>query len=275
MVVAAPGRPVRSLFQDWNRISSRILRARRILLLLDFDGTLVPIAPTPAKVRLGASRRRFLAALARDDRITVAVVSGRALKDLVPRVGIDGITYVGVHGAEMRDRRGRQVAWHSPTQRRRIAELRRQIGASMRDVSGVLLEDKGPVLAVHYRGVPRTGRDRLFRVVDDLLHAHRSVVVGGRGKAVIEIRSRGLPHKGDAVRRLLSRSGERSLAIYFGDDETDDDAFRALKARGITVQVGTPARPLRARYRVDGPRDVWRALARLHQGLRARDEAAP
>lgn len=224
----------------------RSLRARlaagpphRLLLFLDYDGTLTPIVRRPDSARLTSSVRRLLRLLVRS--MPVVVVSGRALADLQRRVRVPGVRYVACHGLLYKEP-GADVRWLG----RRVSrkEVRRWVRAlemAAMETPGALIEDKGLSAALHDRTVSRTGRGRLRRRALRALApwVQRGAVTLVRGKRVLEVRPAGPWNKGTAVARLLREGwARRRLPVYFGDDRTDFDAFAALRGRGLSVRVG-------------------------------------
>jgi alpha,alpha-trehalase len=249
------GRPI--------RISPAVLAhrvtTRSVLLCLDYDGTLVPIASRPELATFDESGRRLLRALAR--RMPIAIVSGRARAALRTLVGVPSLYYVGNHGLEIS---GPGVRLRAPYPATWTAELERLLVAIESDAPpGALVERKGPTASVHYRLVDAAARRRWLPVLRARLagpaDAGRLRVV--RGKAVIELRPPGHWHKGAAVRWLLERPRFRGrVPVYLGDDTTDEDAFRAIRRNGVGVLVG-PSRRTAARYGLPGPDHVRRFIA--------------
>ena len=215
------------------------LPPERLLLFLDFDGTLTPIVRRPDEARLAGSVRRLLRLLVRS--MPVVVVSGRALADLQRRVRVPEVRYVACHGLLYKEP-GAAVRWLG----RRVSrkEVRRWVRAlEMAAVGtpGALIEDKGLSAALHDRTVSRTSRGRLRRRALRALAPwiQRGAVTLVRGKRVLEVRPAGPWNKGAAVAGLLKKGwARRRLPVYFGDDRTDFDAFRVLQGSGVAVRVG-------------------------------------
>ena len=249
--------------------------AGRLLLCLDYDGTLSPIVRDPAAARLAGSTRDILRRLAGSGRITLAVISGRGLEDVRERVGLDGVIYAGNHGLEIR---GPDLEYLNPSARRSRPALRaaaERLSRQLTGIDGAEVEDKGLTLSVHYRNCRPPDRERaretVFRAVAPDRSRRRLRV--GEGKMVIEIRPPTSWNKGNAVnllRREAAKSGSKKVrTVYAGDDRTDEDAFRALGKDGITVKIGPPGVETLARYRLSGVGEVkefLRRLARLPAG---------
>ncbi|MDR7467293.1 MAG: bifunctional alpha,alpha-trehalose-phosphate synthase (UDP-forming)/trehalose-phosphatase [Armatimonadota bacterium] len=245
-----------------------LLRGRPgVALLIDFDGTLAPIAPAPDQVVLPEASRSALAHLARLPGVLVAVVSGRSLVDIRRRVGVTGIVYAGNHGLEMA---GDDWIWTHPearSARQRIGAVCARLQERLRAVPGVIVEDKGLSAAVHYRLTPHPYLESVRRAVYEETVRTDGVAVRD-GKRVFELRPRIDWDKGTAVRWILRRVfGERWPeavgVIYIGDDRTDEDAFLALPAPAVTVRVGLAPTATAARYALRDAGDVAQFLERL------------
>lgn len=265
-------------------VRRKLAAARQIALFLDYDGTLTPIASHPSRARLSPGVKQLLRRLPALPGVWVALVSGRGLKDLRRMVRLRRLCYVGNHGLELEGPKMRHV---NPAARRCRPFLRKIVKAlepRLGRIQGAWVEDKGLTLSVHYRRVAPAEkilvRNRLNEVARP--YQERGQVRVTHGKEVFEVRPPVRWDKGTMVRWLLARraavTGAEVLPIYVGDDLTDEDAFEAMRRRGITVAVG-PASPLtRAAYVVKSPSDVKRFLelivkARLGAGER-RDGAS-
>jgi trehalose 6-phosphate phosphatase len=226
---------------------ARVLAARRgrgLVAVFDVDGTLAPIAPTPADARVPPETRRALRRLARRGDTLVGIVSGRPIAQVARLVG-PGLWLAGLHGAVRRAPGGRVVHLWSDEVARTGALLARSLAASLREVPGVLIEPKGPVVAVHVRAASPAGRARARNLVARSRPDRWSLLEGRR---VFELRPDGLPGKGEAVQWIAA--GRPGAAIlYAGDDATDEDAFHAMRRDDFSVLVGA------ARARRERPRD--------------------
>lgn len=247
-----------------------------VYLFLDYDGTLVPIADTPAKAVIPKRTKEILRGLALGGGCKLAVISGRSLKDIKKMVGVRGIVYSGNHGFEVSGpgigSRNFAPAGFRELIKRIAGDLRKR----MAGVSGVVLEDKGYTLSVHYR---MASRKDIPRVRKAFREATAHYIAGGKarageGKMVLEIKPPVDWDKGKLVMWLLEKQrsasgrGKPVLPVYIGDDTTDEDAFAALGNKGITVFVGRPRRT-KAAYFLKGHREVVRFLGqagRLERG---------
>ncbi|MBI4182497.1 MAG: trehalose-phosphatase [Proteobacteria bacterium] len=245
---AAPLLP--SPLAGWDEIA-RAAAGRRIALFLDYDGTLTPIVARPEDAALAPEMRSRIAAAARA--AVLAIVSGRDLADLRARVGLAGITYAGSHGFEIAAPGGpilvheRGLAFLSLLDAAE-AELHRALAR----VPGVQVERKRFAIATHYRNVAEVAVAAVERAVAGAARRHPGLR-RRPGKKVFELQPDIDWHKGHAVLWLLDRlapAPAETLALYVGDDATDEDAFRALDGRGFGILVAEAPRATAARYRL-------------------------
>lgn len=228
----------------------------RVLLGFDFDGTLVPIVSNPRAVRLRQRTRRLFRLLV--ERYPCVVISGRARSDVLARLGGIRVTeVVGHHGLEPhRNITGlrRLVRPWIPVLHDRLDTLR-----------GVIIEDKGLSVAVHYRNSPQRRRARNAAIAAAEALGTDVRIVSGR--LAVDILPDVASHKGVALRRLRARVAD--TALYVGDDATDEDVFRLNEpGRLLSVRVGRhrgSAAPyyLRGQSEVD---DLLEELVRLRGG---------
>ena len=236
------------LFLNWKRIE-KTLRGKFISLFLDYDGTLAPIAKTPGAAVMQQKMKNLLRQLLKLPNCKIAVVSGRALRDISRRVGLKNIIYVGNHGFEIE---GPKIKFKSPAPiwyKKTLEKIKAELEKALSSVEGVFIEDKGFSLSVHYR---LAGKENISKVKTEfyavlLLHELRNEVRIKTGKMVLEVQPPIPWNKGKVVLWLLGRrlfvmrnKKPKVLPIYIGDDTTDEDAFESLKDKGITIFVGKP-----------------------------------
>ncbi len=231
-----------------------------VLLAFDFDGTLAPIVPDPPQARM----RDRTCALLRVAALLypTAVVSGRSRADVAARVArVPLVAIVGSHGAE---------AGFGPIDldmRRRVAAWREAIRSAVEPLRGVVVEDNGFALSVHYRHAPsRADARRAITAALSALPDARIVP----GRAVVTAAPAESPNKGKALEALLARTG-RTAAVFVGDDRTDEDAFQA-QGVALAVRVGRTVRTAAHAYLPDqaGIDELLRLLVRARrkaQGL--------
>jgi trehalose 6-phosphate phosphatase len=237
--------------------------AKSIALLLDVDGTLIDIGPSPNEVHVGDDLRDSLARLSRATGGALALVSGRPIADLDALFAPLKLPAIGGHGAELRVREVISSAAPLPQ------DLRRHLSEAATPGSGIIVEDKGYSLALHYRKAPQH-EDRL-----------RSHIAAGRaafpaeatevllGKAVLEVKRPDV-NKGDGVRELMRHPPFAGrMPVFVGDDVTDETVFAVLPGLGGKgFSVGRHFAGLAGIFH--SPIEVREALRRLASNGKAR-----
>lgn len=239
-------------------------------VLLDIDGTLLDLMPTPREVWVPPGLAKTLNRLHRRTGGALALVSGRSLNDIDLIFAPDQYPAVGGHGAEMRiEAEAEAVAAHAPPLDK---ELKRRLAAIAKLSPGILLEDKGYSLALHYRLAPHAEK-AIYAAVSliraDLPDAPIEVLPG---KQVCEIKHSGFT-KASGVRELMSHPPFKGRKPFFiGDDVTDESVFAIMPdLDGIAFSVGRRARGVAGHF--DAPSDVREFLAHLLDD--ERDAALP
>jgi trehalose 6-phosphate phosphatase len=208
------------------------------LLAFDFDGTLAPIVERRDDARVAAPVSRRLERLARVR--PVAVVTGRSVADVAPRLGFEPQFVVGNHGAEDP---GRACALEYSS----LDGVRALVAAHFDELHalGIQVEDKLFSLALHYRLAHEPAR-ALARI-EALLDGLDPRLQRFGGKCVVNVVMAGAPDKGDAVASLVQRAGCAS-AVFVGDDLNDEAAFARAAPDWLTVRVGRDDPRSRARF---------------------------
>ncbi len=225
---------------------------QRTAILLDIDGTLAPIVENAADAHVPETTRQLLIAIANTYGL-VACVSGRRASEARAMVGVGTISYLGSHGAELL-----RAGWTEARLDQSVEDWARRIHAFGREADTaetrkrrVRLEDKGAIVAFHWRGA----RDeQAARTAIDAI-AQRAQALGLRthwGRKVLEVRPPVKIDKGAGITSFLAEAGDSiDSALYVGDDTTDLDAFRALAellqagklVRAVRVGVGSEEGP--------------------------------
>ena len=240
--------------------SSLVPHLSETAILLDVDGTLLDLMPTPREVWVPPGLAKTLNRLLVRTNGALAMVSGRSLNDIDLIFAPDQFPAVGGHGAEMRiDPENESVAAHAPPMDK---ELKRRLAAIAKLSPGILLEDKGYSLALHYRLAPHAEK-AIYAAVSliraDLPNAPIEVLPG---KCVCEIKHSGFT-KATGVRELMTREpfkGRRPL--FIGDDVTDETVFAIMPDYdGLAFSVGRRAKGVAGHF--DAPSDVREFLTHL------------
>ena len=258
------------LLNVWPAVRARLLRSDRILLLFDYDGTLTPIVERPEDAVLPEVTRERLTALAVHPRCISGIVSGRSLADLTVRADIDGLIHAGNHGMEIR---GPGLDFTHPqavSARESLAQVRSTLADALAHIPGVIVEDKGLTLTVHFRATP----EPLAGEVDEVVAATTEPYVEGeqlrltRGKMVVEVRPAIAWDKGKAIGEIRESFEDCPFPVYFGDDRTDEDGFRAVQEMGgLAVFVGEPRQGTVALHQLDSPDEVSETMGLILEEL--------
>jgi len=253
------------LFAQFSKIEE-LLHNKFVLLLLDYDGTLTPIAETPKKALISKDAKEVLQKLSRRPYCKLGIISGRSLNDLKNIIGIKGIIYAGNHGLEIE---GPKIKFESrvfPRLKSIIRNISDDIQKRISGIKGALIEDKGLTLSIHYRLVGKENFPALGKIITEVTNPYtvRDKIRVDSGKKVYEIKPPVKWDKGKVALWLLARQqfalGEKIVfPIYIGDDVTDEDAFKALKRKGLTVFVGKPGNS-KADYYLKNTGEVVRFL---------------
>lgn len=237
---------------------------RRLAVFLDYDGTLTPIVAHPEDAVLHDRMRQVVERLAQC--CPVAVISGRDLTDVRTRVALDDIVYAGSHGLDIAGPGGLHRV--HPDARACVPALdaaEKALQAPGLLPAGARIERKAYTVAIHFRNVDDARAAEVERVAD-VVAARHPELRKAYGKKIVELLPRVDWHKGRAVLWLLEALGLDStdvLPLYVGDDLTDEDAFGALRERGVGIVVRDEPRPTAARYALENPTEVEAFLTSL------------
>jgi trehalose 6-phosphate synthase/phosphatase len=244
------------------KLAEQLASAGELSLLLDYDGTLVPIVAHPDLAAPGPGLLELLHELVRSPRVSVCVVSGRTRSTLNEWLGELPIVMFAEHGLWVRD--AAPDSWH--TNLRVDNAWKEQVRPILEEfvarTPGSLIEEKSAGIVWHFRGAdPEFG---LMQAKE--LHTHLLAVLAQdpveilTGDKVLEIRPHGA-NKAAAVTHAVQRMKKGTLLAAFGDDRTDEDVFAALPAGALSFHVGM--RPTRASHRLAEPLEVHALLKRL------------
>lgn len=223
------------------------LAVERTLCAFDFDGTLAPIVDDPDQAAMRKRTRTLLRSLA--ERYPCIVVSGRARANVLRKLsGVPVARVIGNHGADTEATQGPHPL---------LAQWKTALEAAIGSIPGVMIEDKGLSLAVHYRLCAEKAQARrsILAAAHSLRHAH---IFGG--KQVVNVVADGAPDKGDALAEERDRL-RCDWVLYVGDDENDEAAF-ALDGNLVSVRIGRK-RGSHARYFLRTQTEIDELLEKL------------
>ena len=222
-------------------IESR-LAGSPLVVMLDVDGTLAPIVARPEDAAVAPITRAILEKLVAAPNVHVVLVSGRAAEDANTIVGVHGVWTIGNHGFEIVSPGGElETDPDLADQSAAIAQAARELEPIVGAVTGAKLENKRWTLSVHYRLAARDAVPPLREQVERVAMGLRLRMTDG--KEIVEVRPVAHVHKGTAVVQLgerLHAFDEHASVLFMGDDRTDEDAFRSLRARfprAVTIRV--------------------------------------
>lgn len=232
--------------------------AAQCAFFLDLDGTLVEIVQGPAAVHVASDLPALIADLYAAAAGALALISGRPIADIDRLLRMPQLPLAGQHGAERRDAYGR-IHVH-PVDNRALSLLRSQIQAWCAAHPGLVIEDKGLSLALHYRGSPGL-EQALNHLASEAIRNMNGEFQIQHGKMVIEIKPSGRD-KGRAIEEFLGEAPFAGrLPVFIGDDITDEHGFVVVNARGgVSIKVGDGATAAHLRLQ---------SVAAVHRWLRS------
>lgn len=243
------------LFSDEGHASLAAALRNRPLMAFDFDGTLAPIVARPDDAQIPALVAERLRAVAKV--LPVAIITGRAVDDVRLRLGFEPHYVVGNHGGEDEaDPAGSQARMASLNGVR--LQLHERGGALA--ACGIVVEDKRQSIALHYR--LSHIRKQARALIEAVLAPYRSTLHIFPGKMVVNVTALDAPDKGDAMRKLVARSGAH-CALFAGDDINDEPVFEMAPPDWVTVRVGRGAMSSAARFYLEGTEEVALMLERI------------
>ncbi len=223
------------------------------VLFLDYDGTLTPIVQHPEAAVISDEMQKVLNEGA--EKFKVAAVSGRDMDDLKSRIKLDNIIYAGSHGFRisgpdglfMEHEKSEEILPKLDNMEYKLYQV------FSNTIEGVQIERKRYAIAIHYRNARAEDIPFIKNKVFEATENSEGFKIG-EGKKILEIKPDIDWHKGKAVLWILDKLGmtdpNEYIPIYIGDDVTDEDAYEALKGRGIGIQVGPGAEPTAAQFRL-------------------------
>lgn len=253
-----------------NNIRRRIAEGGRLLLFLDYDGTLVPIKSLPQKAVLHPARRSLLKRLSQS--AFICIVTGRSLGNIKQLVALENLAYIGNHGLEMCWGRKSWVHPQATKNRSALESLLSEIEKATARLPHLLIQDKRITASIHFRGMDPTLVPIVHKLVKDAVLRSYPKFILTEGKKVLEIRPNLHWDKGKGIQRLQRwiSHGDAPVTVCIGDDQTDEDIFKVLDRNAITIHVGRKKDTL-AQYRMLNVDHVWKFLIKSHRYLRLSD----
>jgi trehalose-phosphatase len=259
------------LFHLWSKNLTTLSSASLVLLLSDYDGTLTPIVSRPEDAVLPNEVREYLSIIVQKLNFSAGIISGRQLSELKQLIGISGIYFAGNHGLEIE---GPELTYIDPIAqetRTVLSAVINQLNEKLATTRGVIVEDKGLSMSLHYRLVNENKAkqvEQVFNQITDPLVKVNSIKITS-GKKVWEVRPPVNWHKGKAVelitRKIAALNNQQpDVVIYLGDDTTDEDAFSMVNSLGgWSIYVGPVSSSSQAIYHLASPGEVADFLSRL------------
>lgn len=249
---------MRHLFSPLGHQSLSTVMQLKPLLAFDFDGTLAPIVPRPDDAKVSISIANKLAQLA--ERLPVAIVTGRSIADVQPRLGFEPAYIIGNHGAE--DPFDAALDTDRLAHIEQLNWLRHKVSleADRLLAAGVSVEDKLHSIAIHYRLAK--DRELARATIESFLQGMPLGLHIFGGKCVVNVVSEAAPDKGKAVQHLLQRTG-RSAAVFMGDDLNDEAVFTIAPGHWLTVRIGRENPASKAQFFLDSHAEVATMLQQL------------
>lgn len=241
----------------------RFNRATQKALLLDYDGTLAPFHREPDKAIPYPGVRGILGKIMKKTRVRVVIVTGRWTKDLMPLLQLENRPEIwGSHGLERLKYDGSYEL--APMDEKPLKGLVAAdewidaVGLSKR------CEKKPGCIALHWRGLD----GKKIKEIRSRVEPEWNLIAQGWGLRLqefdggLELRMPGR-NKGDAVRTIFSEMERGAPAVYLGDDLTDEDAFRAIKGKGMGILVRAQLRPTAADMWIQPPEELLLFLSKM------------
>ncbi len=248
--------------QVWFNLQKKIFNSKKVFLLLDYDGTVIPIKKYPSLAILSEKTKYLISNLTNHPNIFVGIVTGRSLKDIMSIIGIKNLCFAANHGFEIYYKKQKWIHPDAKNIAPKLKQILADLNRELKAVEGTYIENKGLSISVHYRNVKPKYVPFIKRTLKNVTSLHDSSLKLTSGKKVFEIRPNIEWNKGQAIIKILKlqRAMGKSIIIFIGDDKTDEDAFRLLPSGSITVRVGRN-KSTHARYYV-------RSFLEVHQFLK-------
>lgn len=228
---------------------------KHVMFFFDFDGTLTPIVARPELATLNDNMRQCIEDLNRKH--FVSIISGRSLTDLQKIINLGDIICSGNHGLEISDSEFNVHHLINPGIKSTLEELYQSISNQLGLIPGILIEYKILSITVHYRLVENKYHQEIEHALNLYINKYPEFCIHS-GKKVFEIRPDVDWNKGHAVMYLYEKNQTlcESLPVYIGDDNTDEDAFKAIQNIGIGILISNKPRTSAAKFYLKDPNEL-------------------
>ncbi|XP_019704764.2 probable trehalose-phosphate phosphatase C [Elaeis guineensis] len=274
-----------SALNRFDQMMSTVMK-KKIVVFLDYDGTLSPIVDDPNRAFMSDSMRSILKEVAQY--FPTCIISGRSREKVYEFVRLSNVYYVGSHGLDIMapnkslndanitfhektiDEKGNEVILYQPAQKYspKIEKMFKELEEKTKEIQGAMIENNKFCISVHFRRVNKENWSVLEEQVMAITKKYSDFHIT-RGRKVVEIRPSIEWDKGKALEYLLDNLGFGSngtaFPLYIGDDRTDEDAFKVLQSRGqgYPIVVSSIPKDTKASYSLRDPSDVSSFLLRL------------
>jgi trehalose-phosphatase len=249
------------------RLITAYQRGERLVLVFDYDGTLTPLVAHPRLAHLDPALRDVLARLAATPRVTVGVVSGRGLDDLIGMVGLEELSYGGSTGLELELAGERRIPIEVLESRPLLDRLTGATESRLPAYPGAWVEKKPFGFTVHYRQLAPDRIEPLRAEMATLLEPPAARLHVLDGPMAIEVVPAINRDKGTALRAIVAAGGEPATVLYAGDAANDAHALAAAaELGGVALGIG-PEPPLEAADRLPDPAALTELLVALAEAL--------
>lgn len=219
-------------------------RNQIVMLLLNYDGALVPTSAKNGPSKLSQSTKKILKTLTSLEGVKTGVVSSRPLAELKRLVGVSKLIYVASQGFELEDPAGQFIHPHSANAKKLMKKVWERLKQTLKPFTGVSVDNKIFMLNVKYRQLSKEKinqtRAVFFKTVRPYLSSSKVIVK--EGKDAWEVRPVARWNKGTTLvwlyGKVLAQTTERVLPIYFGGDHSDEDAYYSIRPVGMGVEIG-------------------------------------
>ena len=250
-----------------------IIDNKKLLLVLDYDGTLSPIVSDPKNAVMPSGIKELLEQLSTVTQ--VAVISGRDRMDVEEKVGLRQMIYAGSHGLDMVGPEGLEIPEKVGAEAlKALKDAADNLNKKLADVKGSLVEFKKYAIAIHFRNVADKEVEVVKKAVLEELDLHKSLKKG-TGKKILELKPAIDWHKGRAIDWLFEALGmnrENGVPLFVGDDITDEDGFESIFGYGVGVLVGTHGEKTAASFTLRSTEEVGAFLEKIYRSITSRNE---